>query len=171
MAIVMQQDSTGVPLDMSDLMHIGRLADLAGTTTRTVRYYEEMGLIHPESRSPGGFRRYTDDQLKRLSMILSLKRFEFDLEHIKRILERRDGDGTGGRLASDMLADLRGRLEEVERQIGHLSSLKGELRQTMETLCSCEPCENRLAERPCSDCKTIGQGRGTLAFFHELPVG
>ncbi|MBT4500960.1 MAG: MerR family transcriptional regulator, partial [Gemmatimonadetes bacterium] len=76
-------------------MHIGRLAELAGTTTRTVRYYEEMGLVCPEDRSPGGFRRYTADQLERLQMILSLKRLEFDLEHIKRILHKRDGEGAG----------------------------------------------------------------------------
>ena len=70
-------------------MHIGRLAQQAGTTTRTVRYYEEMGLIQPEGRSPGGFRCYSEEQLFRLRMILSLKEMEFDLEHIKLILDKR----------------------------------------------------------------------------------
>ena len=59
------------------LMHIGKLAKEAGTTTRTVRYYEEMGLICPECRSSGGFRCYSHEQLARLRMILSLKEMEF----------------------------------------------------------------------------------------------
>ena len=151
-------------------MHIGRLAELAGTTTRTVRYYEEMGLVRPEGRSPGGFRRYTGNQLERLQMILSLKRLEFDLEHIKRILDKRDGDQTGGWLATDVLTDLKERLVDVDRQISHMTALREDLRHTMETLCRCEPCERRLADRPCSDCEVIRHNTDALPFFHAIPV-
>ena len=62
-------------------MHIGKLARQAGTTTRTVRYYEEMGLIRPERRTSGGFRCHAEEQLGRLQMILSLKELGFDLEN------------------------------------------------------------------------------------------
>jgi DNA-binding transcriptional MerR regulator len=155
---------------MDEMMHIGRLAALAGTTTRTVRYYEEMGLVQPEDRSPGGFRRYSRDQLERLRVVLSLKRLEFDLEHIKRIMDKRDGDPTGGVLASDILSDLKERLADVERQIGHLHGLREDLRQTVETLCRCQPCERRLADRPCSQCRVIRQEADALPFFHATPV-
>ena len=151
-------------------MHIGRLAELAGTTTRTVRYYEEMGLVCPEDRSRAGFRRYTADQLERLQMILSLKRLEFDLEHIKRILHKRDGEGTGGLLATDILADLKERLGDVEHQIGHMKAVRNDLRHTIDTLCRCEPCDRRLADRPCKDCDVIRRDADTLPFFHAVPM-
>ena len=40
---------------------IGELAARAGVTTRTIRYYEELGLLPPARRTSGGARRYTDD--------------------------------------------------------------------------------------------------------------
>ena len=153
-------------------MHIGRMAERAGTTTRTVRYYEEMGLIEPEARTQGGFRCYGDRQLTRLQMILSLKRFEFDLEHIKRILYKREICPTGGGLASAVLGDVRGRLDEVERQINHLSALRDDLRRSVDSLCQCEPCELRLTDRLCAQCTTVhNDNREALPFFHALPMG
>lgn len=92
------------------MMHIGSLAQQAGTTTRTVRYYEEMGLIKPECRTLGGFRCYCQDQLSRLHTILSLKEMGFDLERIKVILDKRKNNGTGGELAESILDDLSHRL-------------------------------------------------------------
>jgi DNA-binding transcriptional MerR regulator len=153
-------------------MHIGQMAEQAGTTTRTVRFYEEMGLIEPEARTPGGFRCYSERQLTRLRMILSLKRYEFDLEHIKRILDKRESYPTGGGLASAILEDLRCRLEEVEGQIGHLSRLRDDLRRSVDSLCHCEPCDRRLADRLCAQCEKVHEGgRQTLPYFHALPVG
>ena len=49
-------------------MHIGALAQKVGTTTRTVRYYEEMGLVRPEGRTAGGFRRYSMHQVVRAEL-------------------------------------------------------------------------------------------------------
>jgi DNA-binding transcriptional MerR regulator len=156
---------------MSELMHIGQMAQQAGTTTRTVRFYEEMGLIEPEARSPGGFRCYSDRQLTRLQMILSLKRFEFDLEHIKRIMDKREICPTGGGLASAILEDLRSRLGEVDTQINHLSALRDDLRRSVDSLCHCEPCELRLTDRLCAQCKTVhDDDHEALPFFHALPM-
>ena len=52
-------------------------------------------------------------------MILSLKEMEFDLEHIKVIMGKREQHKTAGALAHDILEDLNGRLKEVEEQIEH----------------------------------------------------
>ena len=150
-------------------MHIGQLAKQAGTTTRTVRYYEEMGLLQPEARSPGGFRCYSEDQLNRLRMILSLKPFEFDLEQIKMILDKSRSNGTGGKLASAILEDLNGQLEEVDRQVDHYLALREKLRTTIESLCRCLPCDLRLDERLCSSCDVLKNEREEpLPFFHAI---
>ena len=67
-----------------DLMQIGDLADRAGVTTRAIRYYEELGIVEPEERSTGGFRLYSQAQLRSLQIVQSLKTLGFGLEHIRR---------------------------------------------------------------------------------------
>ena len=149
------------------MMHIGRLAQQAGTTTRTVRYYEEMGLIKPEGRSPGGFRCYSDQQLDRLRMIMSLKGMEFDLDQIKTILDKQSTNDTGGKLASAMLSDLNSRLDEVDRQLEHYQQLKDKLRQNIQSLCNCLPCDLRLEDRLCVNCEVLCENaEAPLPFFH-----
>ena len=152
------------------MMHIGSLAQQAGTTTRTVRYYEEMGLIKPECRTPGGFRCYCQDQLSRLQMILSLKEMGFDLERIKVILDKRNHNGTGGELAVSMLDDLSCRLEEVTGQIRHYQQLEVKLRRVIDSVCRCRPCELRLEERLCPSCDVLNdEPKEPIPFFHSMP--
>ena len=149
------------------MMHIGRLAQQAGTTTRTVRYYEEMGLIKPEGRSPGGFRCYSDQQLDRLRMIMSLKGMEFDLDQIKTILDKQSNNDTGGKLASAILSDLNSRLDEVDRQLEHYQQLKDKLVQNIQSLCNCLPCDLRLEDRLCVNCVVLRENaEAPLPFFH-----
>ena len=61
--------------NMTDLNHfkIGKLADLAGMSSRTIRYYEEIGLLAPTRRIEGGKRIYTDSDFQRLKFIKRLK--------------------------------------------------------------------------------------------------
>jgi DNA-binding transcriptional MerR regulator len=148
-------------------MHIGSVAQQAGTTTRTVRYYEEMGLIQPEGRSPGGFRCYSNLQLDRLRMILSLKEMEFDLDQIKTILDKQCDNRTGGKLAAAMLNDLNTRLNEVDAQLKHYQHLKDKLRQNIQSLCNCLPCDLRLEDRLCANCEVLRDNvEAPLPFFH-----
>src|SRR5438067_6728890 len=72
-------------------MRIGEAARRLGLTTRTLRYYEEMGLLAPEARSQGGFRSYSDSELARLERICELKNLlGFNLVEIKEILTAED---------------------------------------------------------------------------------
>ena len=70
---------------------IGEAAKRLGMTTRTLRYYEEMGLLAPEARNTGGFRLYGEDEIKRLERISELKNLlGFNLHEIKAIFEAED---------------------------------------------------------------------------------
>jgi MerR family copper efflux transcriptional regulator len=150
-------------------MHIGKLAERAGTTTRTVRYYEEMGLIEPCHRTTGGFRCYANEQLTQLMMILSLKELGFDLEKIKVILKMRGQGGTAGTLAASVLEDLHSRLDELNDQIAELEEVKGKVEKTITTLCHCLPCELRLEERLCDECERLkAQPHNSVPFFHTI---
>jgi DNA-binding transcriptional MerR regulator len=76
---------------------IGEVAKQAGVSPRTLRYYQELGLLDPAGLSPGGSRRYSSHDVNRLRRILELRDvMGFDLERINAILH-----------AEDRLAELR----------------------------------------------------------------
>jgi DNA-binding transcriptional MerR regulator len=73
------------------LLRIGAVAERIGVSTRTLRYYEEVGLLTPSGRSAGGARHYTDDDLVRVKHIRRLQTLMgFDLDRIRVFLNAED---------------------------------------------------------------------------------
>ena len=69
-------------------LQIGEVAEQLGLTPRTLRYYEEIGLLEPPSRMEGGFRLYSAADIVRLENIVQLKRLlGFSLAEIKQVVE------------------------------------------------------------------------------------
>lgn len=69
---------------------IGEVADSVGLSLRTIRYYEEIGLVTPSGRTDGGFRLYTDSDVDRLRLIKALKPVGMSLETMSELLEVAD---------------------------------------------------------------------------------
>jgi DNA-binding transcriptional MerR regulator len=70
------------------LMQIGEIAERTGLTPRTLRYWEEIGLLPPAERMEGGFRLYSTADLERLTRIVQLKKLlGFSLSEIRRVVE------------------------------------------------------------------------------------
>ncbi|MPZ61076.1 MAG: MerR family transcriptional regulator [Propionibacteriales bacterium] len=67
-------------------MRIGQVAELTGLSLRTIRYYEELGLVIPSSRSSGGFRLYTETDVARLRLVKRMKPLDFSLDEMKDVL-------------------------------------------------------------------------------------
>ena len=67
-------------------LSIKELADLAGVSTRTLRYYDQIGLLKPSFLSPADYRMYTTAEIDQLQHILFLKELDFNLQEIKRSL-------------------------------------------------------------------------------------
>jgi DNA-binding transcriptional MerR regulator len=75
------------------LWRIGEVAKLSGVTTRALRYWEELGLLRPTSRSDGGERLYTPADLRRVTRIRDLQELlGFSLEEVKAVLNTGDVD-------------------------------------------------------------------------------
>ncbi|WP_462185958.1 MULTISPECIES: MerR family transcriptional regulator [unclassified Frankia] len=90
-----------------DVYQIGDVAERVSLSLRTVRYYEESGLLMPVGRTVGGFRLYDDDAIERLLLIKKMKPLGFTLEEIRSLLALRD------ELAEpDLAADARAELQE-----------------------------------------------------------
>ncbi|UOY00440.1 MerR family transcriptional regulator [Blastococcus sp. PRF04-17] len=70
----------------SGLLQIGQVADRTGLSLRTIRFYEEGGLVRPTSRTGGGFRLYSEADVSRLEMIKRMKPLGFSLEEMQELL-------------------------------------------------------------------------------------
>lgn len=67
-------------------MQIGEVAEQTSLSLRTIRYYEEMGLVTPSARTSGGFRLYSDTDVARLRLIRRMKPLDFSLEEMGEVL-------------------------------------------------------------------------------------
>lgn len=76
-------------------MQIGEVAARTELSLRTIRHYEETGLVAPSARSQGGFRLYTETDVARLMVIRRMKPLGFTLDQMRELLDatdRLDGD-------------------------------------------------------------------------------
>jgi MerR family copper efflux transcriptional regulator len=76
-------------------MHIGELAEKTGLSLRTIRHYDEVGLLKPTGRTEGGFRLYTPGDFSRLMLIRRMKPLGFSLEEMTDLLRVIDALGSG----------------------------------------------------------------------------
>jgi DNA-binding transcriptional MerR regulator len=71
-------------------MHIGEVVERTGLSHRTIRYYEEVGLLHPAGRTEGGFRLYDEAGIGRLLLIMPMKPLGFSIDEIRELLTAYD---------------------------------------------------------------------------------
>lgn len=114
-------------------MHIGELAERTGLSLRTIRHYDEVGLLPATARTDGGFRVYSEEDFERLTVIKQMKPLGFSLEEMAEILSLlspRDGaddkasETLAGYLekASDQRAKMARNLAQADEFIQKLSS-------------------------------------------------
>ncbi|WP_354234804.1 MerR family transcriptional regulator [Arthrobacter sp. UYEF3] len=76
-------------------MHIGELADRTGLSLRTIRHYDDVGLLPATARTEGGFRVYSEADADRLMLIKQMKPLGFSLEEMAELLGLLNGAGDG----------------------------------------------------------------------------
>jgi MerR family transcriptional regulator, copper efflux regulator len=106
------------------LISIGQLAKAAGVSSRTIRYYEELGILPEPHRTPGGTRKYPSDYQDYLAAALALKELGFRLEEIKPLARLALGRSVtaGQRSTAARLVDCR--IAELARQVSVLRRLR-----------------------------------------------
>ena len=97
-------------------MHIGELAERTGLSLRTIRHYDEIGLLKPSGRTDGGFRLYTEPDLERLLLIRRMKPLGFALDEMVELLRIIEARAVASDPALDRNADdgFRRYLEEAQ---------------------------------------------------------
>ncbi|WP_069170629.1 MerR family transcriptional regulator [Streptomyces griseus] len=107
-------------------MRIGELAERAGTTTRTLRYYESRGLLHAR-RADNGYRTYDEADLRLIQQIRTLQDFGFDLEETRPFVDCLRAGHPAGDACPTSLAVYRRKLGELDALIAQLQSVRTEV--------------------------------------------
>jgi DNA-binding transcriptional MerR regulator len=114
--------------DTAGLVSIGQLAKAAGVSSRTIRYYEELGILPEPRRSPGGTRKYPREYRGYIDTALALKDLGFRLEEIKplaRLALGRSVSASQRDVAARLVDD---RIESLGRQVDVLCRLRDSVR-------------------------------------------
>lgn len=104
---------------------VKQLSDLAGVSIRTLHYYDEIGLLHPESHGENGYRYYGKADLLKLQQVLFFRELDFPLSEIKVILDRPD---------FNLLHALRVHRATLQQRVERLEQLIRTLDKTVEHL-------------------------------------
>lgn len=112
---------------MKNLFTIGEMADLFGINIRTLRYYDEIGILHPETADPDtGYRYYSTRQFERLNTIKYLRALGVSLKKIALFFENRDVD-----IMLDLLKEQKA---ETQAKISELTQIEQKLEYRLKAL-------------------------------------
>jgi len=107
-----------------ELLSIGQLAALTGVSSRTIRYYEELGILPQPRRSPGGTRKYTQDYRFYVEGALALKELGFRLEEIELIGRIALGEPVSADQRATVAELVRENMQTLEHKIKVLNRLR-----------------------------------------------
>lgn len=149
---------------MTKRLKTGELAKLTGKTERTIRYYEELGLLTPVERSRGGFRLFEPEQAARVSEIARLQDAGFSLDRIAQIVRAWKQGPKGADAARELRDILEYGIAEAAKRIAEMVELKKEIEESLKFLGTCSTCDDEPSLGRCGCC-TKGEHNGTLPRF------
>jgi len=144
----------------NDLLKIGDFAELVGTNLRTLRYYEELGLIVPARRSAGGFRYYRPTDVNRVQLIRDLQDLGLHLDRIRQLVGQRGAEESGPTVAKRIETALREHDALLVERLERLEGQRGRIREALQKLGSCKGCDHHPTPKNnfCEPCACDGAG-------------
>lgn len=137
------------------MFKIGELARLAEVTPDTIRYYEKQNMMDHKVRTEGGFRLYSDSDLKRLQFIRHARQLGFSLEEIRELLSIRvDPEHHTCKESKEIV---QARLHDVQLRIAELMRLKHSLQKLHDACCG-----SNHSSVSCSILELLEQGNPEL---------
>ena len=136
-------------------LRIGELAEMAGVTGRTIRYYEELGLLRPPGRRGSEHRRYSEKDLLYLRRIQQLKSYGLTLNEIKEIVDLSQKDPSGEKRRLKLLTRYSEKLREALERKRKIEEYIGELEWHIDQLSEVGDFQACPGEE-CKQCRYIG---------------
>ena len=125
-------------------MKIGELAKATGLNPKTIRFYEQQGLLPEPDRTSSGYRQYGSGDIERLDFILKAKQLGLSLEDIKGILRLHDREEATCLHVRSLLDE---KLAQIDAVLNDLQKFRSEivsLRETSGDLIDCRPSGGRI---------------------------
>ena len=139
------------------------MARQSSSTVRTVRFYEEAGLIQPVQRTDGGHRLFPKRELHRLRLVSDLRAAGLSLDDIRDLLDAKLGASSRAKAANSVLTRLDEQLGSMRARVTLLQRLLGELQGAQKLLQKCRTCDSQ--KPPSAGC----DGCSILDAVDELP--
>lgn len=134
--------------DHDPVLSIGALAEAAGVTPPTIRYYEEIRLIPPARRSAAGHRHYTGKDVNRLTFIRRCRDLGFGLDEVRLLSALSASPEKDCSEVRDIAA---GHLASVRDRLAEMRALEKQLQEFVET------CNSLCCGGPASDCLSLAE--------------
>jgi len=111
------------------MLTIGKLAKACGVKTDTVRYYERLGLLAPVERSESGYRKYSQESIKRLNFVRRAQGLGFMLEEIRELLELSEKPEAD---CADIRERAQRKITDIDQRMSDLAVMKSALTDLAE---------------------------------------
>src|SRR6266403_1009862 len=108
---------------MAEAVHIGKAAKLAGVSVDTIRFYQKLGVIKSATRSAGGYRLFSEEQIHDLKFVRHAQELGFSLAEVKELLALRQKHHA----CSEVQSMLKRKLGDVGEKIKSLARLEADL--------------------------------------------
>ena len=105
-------------------MNIGVAAKRSGVSAKTIRYYEDIGLLRPPSRTPSGYRQYVDADVQILRFVDRARSLGFSLEDLRKLLALW---ADKQRKSAEVKSVARRHIKDIEQKILELQTMRGAL--------------------------------------------
>ena len=134
------------------LLRVGDLARLTGKSVRAIHLYEELGLLHPATRSSGGFRLYDSGAADRVRWIGLLHAAGFSLQEMREVVKAWWSAELGPEAMTRLRELFTRKLEETRDAVRRHQQLEAELTQGLAYLETCRECAKPAAVQGCVHC-------------------
>jgi DNA-binding transcriptional MerR regulator len=135
------------------------MARLSRSTLRTVRFYEEAGILHPVQRTEGGHRLFPRAELDKLRLVSDLRAAGFPLDEIRQMLEMKGRFATGADASREVMQRLSDQIESMSERISVLERVRAELELARSRLRDCTDCRGtECFPNECAECVVMSNG-------------
>ena len=110
-------------------MNISQAAQQTGLSSKTIRYYESIDLVHPASRGDNGYRIYRDKQVRQLQFVHQSRELGFTLEECRELLGLYNNDA---RKSADVKAMTLEKIADIDEKLHQLQTMRDSLAQLTE---------------------------------------
>jgi DNA-binding transcriptional MerR regulator len=141
--------------DDGALLTTGDMARCSNNTLRTVRFYEEEGILRPARRTEGGHRLFEKSELDRLMFVTDMRMAGLSLDEIKQILAIKQAAHTGSEASREATRILNLRIEELREKLLVLTRLRDDLSATSDIMSACVDCHDARFPHSCDSCAVM----------------